>query len=101
MLAGNVAEDDLGVRSLLRLEHATEPVDAFVGYPDGSDVHVAAESGGHAKAGQRIEDGCLPGARKTNKADFHGAPRAQRGSQRLLTRLRAMSNGVRNMSIDS
>ena len=75
VLAGDVAEDDRGVRGLLRLEHATEPVDALVGHLDGSDVHIAAEPGGHAEAGQRIEDGGLSGTRKTDKADFDGAPR--------------------------
>jgi hypothetical protein len=33
-------------------------------------VHLAAEPGGDAEAGQRVEDRRLSRARKTNKADF-------------------------------
>jgi hypothetical protein len=78
VLAGDVAEDDLGVRGLFRLEDVTEPVDALVGHLDGAEVHLAAEPGGHGEAGQCVEDRRLSGASKTNEPDFDGAPRALR-----------------------
>jgi hypothetical protein len=61
-------------------------------------VHFAAETGGHAEAGQRIEDRGLTGARKTNKADFDGTPRASRES---LTSIDAAASDVKHSSAAS
>jgi len=46
MLAGDVAEDDLGVGRFLRFKDPAQRVDALVRYFDGPEVHFAAETGG-------------------------------------------------------
>src|SRR5512146_316651 len=95
-IGGNVAEDDLGVRRLLRLEDVAEPVDALIGHLDGAEVHLAAEPGGHVEAGQRIEDRGLSGPRKTDKPDFDGAPRSLRRSR---TSIGAVGRGVKRSAL--
>ena len=74
MLTGNVAEHDLGVGRLFRLEDSAQRVDALIRDLDGAEVHLAAETSGHAQAGQRVEDRGLARPREADESDLNGAP---------------------------
>src|SRR5205814_1351827 len=72
VLARDIAEDDLGVGRLFRLEDPAQRVDAIVRHFDGAEVDVATEPGWHLESGQRVEDGRLAGAGESDEAHLHG-----------------------------
>ena len=72
VLARDVAEDDLGVGRLFRLEDPAQRVDAIVRHFDGAEVDLATEPGWHFESSQRVEDGRLAGAGEADEAHLHG-----------------------------
>jgi hypothetical protein len=59
VLAGYVAEADLGVGRLLRLEDLRHRIDALVRHLHDAESHFTAKPDRHVEPGHRVEDGGL------------------------------------------
>jgi hypothetical protein len=85
VFAGDVAEDDLGVRGLLGLVDATEPVDTLVGNLDGSDVHSPPNPVGTPRPVSVLKTVVFPEPAKPTRPTFMRAPRPLRDRERVST----------------
>ena len=86
VLAGDVAEDDLGVGGLFGREDGAEAVDPLIGHLDGAEVHLAAEARRDVEPGEGVEHRGLAGPCETHQSDAHDRNLGKRGRERQSMR---------------